>query len=109
MTRKYQKEHPDINMKFVFVTPYMTESHQKNHLNPIRHKYDEILYPPIEDKPLRYAIVYRNQYMMMLASLVVAYVSHQWGGAWQTYRYAVKRNRKVINLYEKDKNGTELL
>lgn len=109
MAKKYQAEHPDAEMKFIFVTPYMTESYQKNHLNPIRHKYDEILYPPIEGKPLRYAITYRNRYMMDISSKVVAYVSRRWGGAWQTYRYAVKRNRKVINLYEKEKNEEEIL
>lgn len=92
----YQKEHP--NTKLIFVTPYMTESYQKNHLCYNKEKYDEIVYPEIEDKPKRFAILYRNQWMVESADLVVAYVRHTFGGAYQTYRYAQKLQKEIVNL-----------
>ena len=60
--RKYRETHPQI--KLVLVSPYLSDSYQRNHLCDSESRYDEILYPAIEDKPLRFAIVYRNQYMV---------------------------------------------
>ena len=48
--KKYKKTHP--NTSLVFVTPYITEDYQRNHLDYQRTRYDAILYPEIENKPL---------------------------------------------------------
>ena len=91
--KKYQKTHP--NVKLVFVTPYITEDYQKNHLEYCNKIYDETVYPEIEDKPLRFAISYRNRWMVEMANYVVAYINHDWGGAYQTYKHA-KRSLSSI-------------
>lgn len=52
----------------------------------------------IETVPPRFAIVYRNQYMLRCADMVVAYVSHSFGGAAQFVEKAIKQNKTVINL-----------
>lgn len=62
--------------------------------------YDSIVYPQIEDKPLRFAISYRNRWMVKGADLVVAYVNHKWGGAYKTYAYAIKLGKMIFNLAE---------
>ena len=98
--KQYQKEHSKT--KLIFVTPYMTESYQINHLSYEQGFYDEIVYPPIEDKPKRFAILYRNQWMVEAADLVIAYVQYSCGGAYQTYRYAQRKKRVLINLAELD-------
>ena len=57
-------------------------------------------YPEIEDKPKKYAITYRNRYMMEQADFVIAYVSHNFGGAYAAYRHAKRRGKTVFNLAE---------
>ena len=94
--KKYKKDHPNVSL--VLVTPYLTIDYQQNHLKQQETKYDYILYPDIEDKPKRYAIVYRNKYMVEKADYVIAYVQHHRGGAYQTYRYAQRKGKKIFNL-----------
>ena len=99
--KKYQKEHP--NIKLVFVTPYMNETYQRNRLNAEQEKYDLTIYPEIENKPLRFAILYRNRFMVEKADYVVAYITREWGGAFQTYKYAKRKGKSIFCLSEFDK------
>lgn len=94
--KKYQKMHPNVSL--VYVTPYLTGVHQKKHLDYQQTRYDFILYPEIEDKPARFAISYRNKYMVEKADYVVAFVSHDWGGAYTTYKHAKRNGKEVFNL-----------
>ena len=57
--KKYQETHP--NTRLIFITPYITIDYQKNHLDYNKNLYDEILYPNLEDNPLKFAISYRNK------------------------------------------------
>ncbi len=94
--KKYKATHPNISL--VFVTPYLTIEYQRNHLEYKKEFYDYILYPEIEDKPLRYAISYRNKYMAEKADYVIAYVNHNHGGAYATYRHAKRNGKEIFNL-----------
>ena len=94
--KKYKATHPNVSL--VFVTPYITTEYQQNHLNYEKTRYDSILYPKIENKPLKFAISYRNKYMVEKADYVIAYIDHSWGGAYQTYQYAKRKNKQIINL-----------
>ena len=94
--RKYKETHPNISL--VFVTPYLTVEYQKNHLDYQQTRYDSILYPEIEDKPPRFAIFYRNKYMVEKADYVVAYIDHDWGGAYTTYKHAKRKGKEILNL-----------
>ena len=91
-------KHTHNNISLIFVTPYITESYQRNQLIQYAEKYDCILYPEIEDKPLKYAINYRNRYMVDKADLVIAFVDHTWGGAYQTYQYATRKKKRILNI-----------
>ena len=90
--KKYKETHPRVRL--VYVTPYM----RAEHLAGKKGLYDEILYPPIEDKPMRFAISYRNQYMAEHADLVIAYIDHTWGGAYRTYLHAKRKGKVIYNL-----------
>ena len=90
--KKYKETHPNINL--VLVTPYISD----NYLKQQGKKYDLILYPEIGDKPKRYAIVYRNRFMIEKADFVIAYVSHNWGGAYTMYRYGKRMGKMIYNL-----------
>ena len=80
----------------------MTIEYQKNHLDDQKRRYDYIIYPEIEDKPKRYAISYRNKYMVEKSDCVIAYVLHKWGGAYSTYTYAKRKGKTVLNIAEFD-------
>jgi len=94
--QKYKATHPDISL--VLVTPYITKSYQENRLIHEKDRYDALLYPPIEDKPLRFAITYRNQWMVEQADVIIMGITHTWGGAYKTYQYAKRKKKKTINL-----------
>ena len=94
--REYKKTHPKISL--IFITPYLTESYQQNRLSFEKEKYDEIIYPEIEDVPLRFAITYRNKWMIERADLVVCGITHDWGGAYKSYAYAKQKNKRIINI-----------
>ena len=94
--RKYKESHP--NTKLIFVTPYITIDYQKNHLEYNKDFYDEILYPGLEDKPLRFAISYRNKWMVEQADYVIAYKTHERGGAYQTFKQAQRKKKPLFNI-----------
>lgn len=88
--REMKKLYPQIEL--ILVLPYLNAS--KDALG-----YDGTVYPPLESVPPRYAISKRNQWMVEVSDVVVAYVLHSWGGAATTLRYAKRKNKRII-LYE---------
>ena len=93
---KYKENHP--NTKLIFITPYITPDYQKNHLKYKKDLYDEIIYPELENVPPRFAISYRNKWMVDKADIVIAYIINSFGGAYQTYKYAKNIDKQIINI-----------
>ena len=91
--KKFQSTHP--NTKLIFVTPYLADD---SRLKAIEATYDEIVYPPLERVPKRLAISRRNRWMAEQTDCVVSYVTHSWGGAFQTLRHAKKRHKEIFAL-----------
>lgn len=85
----------------LLVTPYITESQQKK-LKELQRSnlYDGTIYPPLENVPLRFAISRRNEWMILQSDLVIAFVSHSFGGAYKTLAFAHRKKKRVINLAE---------
>ena len=52
----------------------------------------------IENIPPRFAINYRNKFMVEAADIVVTYVQHSWGGAAKFKLLAEKKNRRIIEI-----------
>lgn len=52
----------------------------------------------IENVPPRFAISFRNRWMLKQADFVIAYVSHPWGNAAALVKSAVHQHKCVINL-----------
>ena len=80
---EYKKKHPGNVL--VFVTPYLIKTYLKDCDQKI-YKYDEILYPDLENVFPKYAILERNKYMVREADYVIAYIRHSFGGAYKTYK-----------------------
>lgn len=46
----------------------------------------------------RYAIDYRNNYMVKECDTVICYITHDWGGAWKFVHKAEKQGKTITNL-----------
>ena len=59
---------------------------------------DTIVPEGIENAYPRYAIVSRNNWMIDRSDYVIAYVTHTFGGAYQSVERAIKREKLVIQI-----------
>ena len=98
--KKYKATHP--NFSLIFVTPYMTEEYQKNRLEYLKNMYDAIVYPEIEYKPPKLAIIYRNRWMADKADLVICGILCECGGAYKAYEYAKRMGKSIFNVTGKN-------
>lgn len=96
--KKYKKKHP--NAKLIFITPYLSPTFQNNNLIYKKHEFDSIIYPPIENAPLKFAISYRNKWIVEQADIIIAYITHKYGGAYSMYRYGKQKGKKIFNIFE---------
>ena len=97
--KKYQAKH--LNAELIFITPYLASEYQQKTLKDQSKIYDGIIYPEIENKPLKFAIYYRNRWMVEHSDLIICGISHDWGGAYQTCLYAKRCGKPVLNVIDK--------
>ena len=62
--------------------------------------FDLIIYPELEAVPRKYAIFYRNKWIVEKADLIIAFVKKKYGGAFAMYQYAEKLGKDIYNLAE---------
>ena len=98
--RKLKTDFPDIEL--LFITPYLDNNYSK--LQLAKYYYDDIIFPPIENVPRKFAILKRNEWMIDSADLVIAYVKYSWGGATKTLEYAKRKKVPIINISLKQQN-----
>ncbi len=89
-----------LSIELVYVTPYISLSEQAK----IKEMQslglcDASVYPPIERVPLKFAISKRNEWMMTNADLIIAYVDHDYGGAYKSLQVAKRKKKRIINIY----------
>ena len=89
VVRELKTNYPQI--KSVLVIPYIDRDYDRN-------LYDSSEYPPIETVPKRFAILRRNEYMVQRADVVIAYITHNWGGASTTFEFAKRKKKKIIEI-----------
>ena len=63
---------------------------------------DTMLPEGIEQVPKRFAISWRNNWMLDHADYVVTYITHTWGGAAQFAEKAQRKGKAVYNLYDRN-------
>ena len=89
MLCEIKKQYPYINYNIVLA--YLPNNKSYN--------FENTIYPEgIETVPKRFAIDYRNKFMLDKADFVIAYVTHSWGGASKFVDLAVKKQKQVIYL-----------
>ena len=94
---KFKKTHMDS--KLIFVTPYIYEQYRKKSTD-YEKRFDLILYPELENVPPKYAISRRNKWMVEKADIIIAYITHRYGGAYAMYSYAKSKNKEIYNIAE---------
>ncbi len=92
--RELKTDFPDIEL--LFITPYLDNNYSK--LQLAKYYYDDVIFPPIESVPRKFAILKRNEWMVEQANLVIAYVKYSWGGAAKTLEYAKRKKVSTINI-----------
>jgi len=84
-----KRQHPEI--RSTLVIPYLNRDYDES-------LYDGTTYPPLEEVPPKYAISKRNEWMVEQADVVVAYVTHGWGGAAATLQYAERKRKRILKI-----------
>ena len=86
-----EAEHPHI--RYAVVLPYMPGPKDKYITS-----HDTMLPEGIESVHPRYAITWRNRWMLKQADYVVTHITHSWGGAARFSETAQKQGKTVINI-----------
>lgn len=87
--QKQRANHPQIRL--VYIQPYLDRAPEQNY-------FDEVVYPPLESVPKRYAIIRRNEWMISKSDIVVVYSRVSYGGAAAALAYAKRKKKAVICL-----------
>ena len=97
---RVRKNFNDCKSALVLVLPYPTAEYLNNEESFHNYYTDvEISYEALRSHP-KSAIQIRNRKMVDRADLIICYIEEKCGGAWETMKYAIKQNKKVINLFE---------
>lgn len=83
------------NIKNCLIIPYITSSYL-DRISLHTKEFDEIIYPPLEDVPSKFAIIRRNEWMIDNCNLLIAYVKYNWGGAAKTLEYARRKGKTIL-------------
>lgn len=100
---KYIRELKTIypQIKSYLVLAYLDKKFDEYDKDYIKKTFDDIIYPPIENVPKRFAISKRNEWMIDNSDYVIFYVNHSWGGASKMLEYATRKKKDYINFGNK--------
>jgi len=86
------------NSALILILPYMTAEFANNQASFERY-YDEIeISTAAADKHFKSAIQARNREMIERSDMVICYVTHKGGGAYQSMQYAKRQDKEIINI-----------
>ena len=95
--RRQKREYRSDNSSLIWILPYPTSDYHNNEME-YRSYYDEIEIS--EGSHYKSAHRIRNRKMIDRSDMVICYVEHNSGGAYQALRYAQEKGKKVVNLAE---------
>lgn len=91
--RRMKEKYPHISYNVVLA--YMPAEKEEWH----PYEFGETMLPEgIESVHPRYAISWRNKWMVNEAEFVIAYITHSWGGAARYMEMAAKKGKQIINI-----------
>ena len=98
--RELKKEYHQIN--YAVVLAYIPGKQ-----NEYDNYSDTMLPEGIESVRPRYAISWRNNWMLRQSDYVVTYITHSWGGAAQYAAKAARQRKSVVNLADFENDAME--
>lgn len=99
---KAKRDYGTGSFTHTLVLPYMKADY-KNNIATFEDYYDEIEICDQSEKAYpKAAIQIRNRFLVDRSDYCVFYVEHKEGGAWQTMRYALKQEKRIVNLAERE-------
>jgi hypothetical protein len=90
-----RERYPERAVEKDYITPYLL-TEKKERVDYLKERYDEIVYPPLENVPPKFAISRRNEWMADGCDCCIAHVTHDWGGAAKMLQYAKRRHKKIF-------------
>lgn len=88
------------NSALVLILPYMTAEFANNQ-ESFASYYDEIeVSDAAVSKHFKAAIQVRNREIIDRSDMVICYITHKSGGAYQSVQYAEKLEKRIINIAE---------
>ena len=91
--REMKKEYPQIN--YAVMLAYMPGEHTKYD------DYSDTMLPEgIEAVHPRYAIAWRNNWMLQQSDYAISYITHTWGGAYKYAKQALTQGKLFFNISE---------
>lgn len=81
-------------MKYRIVLAYLPVKREENRFEGL----PTMLPEGIENVPKKFAISYRNNYMVKECDTVICYITRDWGGAAQFVEKARRKGKNIINL-----------
>ena len=97
--RRLKKEIYSENVFLTLVLPYET-AELRNDIESFENYYDSIeICEACDEQNFKSAFTIRNRDMVDRSDMVVVYVKNESGGAYQALNYAVKNQKRIINLY----------
>lgn len=87
--QELKEEYPQIN--YAVVLAYMPCKQHEDALDTMLPEGIEFVHP-------RYAVSWRNNWMLQQSDYVVTYITHSWGGAAKFADKARKQAKRVINI-----------
>ena len=96
--KRVQKELGSDNNDMTLVLPYSVAD-----IEYYEKYYDNIIIPEsVGSVHPKSAITLKNRWMIEQSNLVIVYVEHNNGGAYNALEYAKKQQKEIINLVEKE-------
>lgn len=90
--QKLKKEYPQIQL--IRILAYLPVTHED-----WTDYYDGTIYPEgLEVVPRRFAIRKRNDWMAQNCDIAITYVNHDFGGAYQAWKKAMRQGKEIYNL-----------
>ncbi len=88
----------DLTKKYPHIRYAVVLAYMPGVTNEYEDFYDTMLPEGIEAVHPKFAISWRNNWMLRQSDYVVTYITHTWGGAYQYTQKAVKYGKTVIYL-----------
>lgn len=96
-------KHKTANVNMYLILSYYNNSPEKsnNYKKPEyfnEYVYNGSIYPPLEEVPKKWAISYRNRWMVEQADFLIFCINRSSGGAYAAYKYAKHLQKPYINI-----------